>query len=98
MSPVVPQSGAGVGIEGPDAAAQPDARLDAARRLGVDPAPFAGRTAVVTGAASGVGAATARMLAARGAGVVIGDVDPRAEDVVAQIMACLLYTSPSPRD
>lgn len=42
---------------------------------------FAGRTAVVTGAAGGIGAATARMLAARGAIVVIGDVDPRAGSV-----------------
>ncbi|NUL45358.1 SDR family oxidoreductase [Cellulosimicrobium funkei] len=49
--------------------------------------PFAGRTAVVTGAAGGIGAATARMLAARGATVVIGDVDPRAAEVVAEIEA-----------
>ncbi len=55
--------------------------------LGVDPTPFAGRTAVITGGAGGIGAATARMLAARGAAVVIGDVDPRAEDTAAQIMA-----------
>ncbi|WP_417218378.1 SDR family NAD(P)-dependent oxidoreductase [Arthrobacter sp.] len=46
---------------------------------------FAGRTAVVTGAAGGIGAATARMLAARGASVVIGDVDPRAASVAEQI-------------
>ncbi|MGM7666743.1 SDR family NAD(P)-dependent oxidoreductase [Microbacterium sp. A93] len=55
--------------------------------LGVDPMPFAGRTAVITGAAGGIGAATARMLAARGATVVIGDVDERAADVVAEIEA-----------
>lgn len=49
--------------------------------------PLLGRTAVVTGAAGGIGAATARMLARRGATVVIGDVDPRAEDVVSAIVA-----------
>ena len=33
--------------------------------------PFAGRTALVTGASSGIGAATARLLAARGAAVAV---------------------------
>jgi NAD(P)-dependent dehydrogenase (short-subunit alcohol dehydrogenase family) len=39
------------------------------------PKPLAGRIAVVTGAASGIGLATARALAAEGANVVIADLD-----------------------
>ena len=45
---------------------------------------FAGRTAVVTGGASGIGAATAERLAAEGAAVVVTDVRPT-ESVVARI-------------
>lgn len=44
-----------------------------------------GRTAVITGAASGIGAATARLLGARGANVMIGDVDPAAAGTVELI-------------
>ena len=36
---------------------------------------FAGKVAVVTGAASGIGRASARLFAARGAGVVVADID-----------------------
>lgn len=46
-----------------------------------DDAPLAGRTALVTGAATGIGQGTARMLARNGANVVGGDVD---EDRLAE--------------
>ena len=46
-----------------------------------------GRTAVVTGAASGIGAATARRLATEGAAVVVADIAAAGEQVSAQINA-----------
>ncbi|UPO76372.1 SDR family oxidoreductase [Arthrobacter sp. Helios] len=49
--------------------------------------PFASRTAVVTGAAGGIGAATARMLARRGAFVVIGDISSGAAAVADALTA-----------
>ena len=49
---------------------------------------FAGKAAIVTGAASGIGAAVAELLAARGASVLVGDYDARgAEAVAARIVA-----------
>lgn len=51
------------------------------------PGRFAGRVAVVTGAASGIGAATARRLADEGAIVILTDVDAGVERVAAGIRA-----------
>ncbi|HST42398.1 MAG TPA: SDR family NAD(P)-dependent oxidoreductase [Conexibacter sp.] len=49
---------------------------------------FEGRAAVVTGAASGIGEACARLLAAEGAAVVVGDLDgDGAERVAGEIRA-----------
>ena len=44
-----------------------------------------GAVALVTGGASGIGAAAARRLAARGARVVVADVDERAAEVAAAV-------------
>lgn len=46
-----------------------------------------GQTAVVTGAASGIGAACALRYAAEGASVVVSDISPAGRDVVARIVA-----------
>jgi NAD(P)-dependent dehydrogenase (short-subunit alcohol dehydrogenase family) len=46
---------------------------------------FSGKTVLITGAATGIGRATARAFAKAGAAVVIGDVDPRAEETVKLI-------------
>lgn len=46
---------------------------------------FAGLTAVVTGAASGIGRATALRLGAEGANVVAADISPSVEGAVAEI-------------
>src|SRR6185295_13284525 len=49
---------------------------------------FDGKVAIVTGAASGIGAATLRRLASEGAAVVCADIDDdKGEAVVAEIAA-----------
>lgn len=48
---------------------------------------FDNRTVLITGAATGIGKATAKAFAAAGATVVIGDVDPRAEGTASDIVA-----------
>lgn len=48
---------------------------------------FSGRTVLITGASTGIGRVTALAFAAAGAAVVIGDVDPRAEETAKEIVA-----------
>ncbi|MFI9761543.1 SDR family NAD(P)-dependent oxidoreductase [Streptomyces sp. NPDC051963] len=55
--------------------------MDQSRRSG---ARFTGRTAVVTGAASGIGAATAERLAQEGAAVVLADIAEESGAAVAE--------------
>jgi len=54
------------------------------KRLKLD---FDGHTVLITGAATGIGRATALAFAAAGAAVLIGDLDARAKDTVRDIIA-----------
>ncbi|MGI8411425.1 MAG: SDR family NAD(P)-dependent oxidoreductase [Solirubrobacteraceae bacterium] len=60
---------------------------------------LAGRVAMVTGGSRGIGAATARMLAGRGAAVAVGGRDGAAiERVVTEIQAAGGRATPAPAD
>ncbi|MER8500142.1 SDR family oxidoreductase [Mesorhizobium sp. M0213] len=48
---------------------------------------FQGKTAVITGASGGIGAAMARRFAAEGAAVVVSAIDARVEEVAADLKA-----------
>ncbi|AZO25295.1 glucose 1-dehydrogenase [Mesorhizobium sp. M1E.F.Ca.ET.045.02.1.1] len=48
---------------------------------------FEGKTAVVTGASGGIGAAMAKRFAAEGSAVVVSAIDPRVDEVAASLKA-----------
>ncbi|MGW0507095.1 SDR family NAD(P)-dependent oxidoreductase [Micromonospora sp. NPDC003241] len=54
--------------------------------------PLDGKVALVTGAASGIGAAIARRFASGGARVVIADVDPAGETVAREVAGAFVRT------
>jgi short-subunit dehydrogenase len=64
----------------------------------LEPYRFAGRTAVLTGAASGIGEQLAHGLAARGSSVILVDVDAaRLKDVASQVSSAYPGVSVTPR-
>ena len=59
--------------------------LDLIEQMAVPTDAFAGRTALITGAARGIGEATAQVMARLGAGVIIADILPRGQEVADAI-------------
>ena len=51
------------------------------------PKRFEGKTAVITGASGGIGAAMAKRFAKEGAAVVVSAIDARVEEVAASLKA-----------
>jgi 3-oxoacyl-[acyl-carrier protein] reductase len=65
--------------------------------LSLDPR-FAGKTALITGGANGIGAATARVLAAEGARVVLADLsDESGSAVAAEVGGIMVHTDVTSR-
>jgi NAD(P)-dependent dehydrogenase (short-subunit alcohol dehydrogenase family) len=58
---------------------------DLIRQMAVPPDAFTGRTALITGGARGIGEATAYLLSRLGADVIIADILPQGQGVVAAI-------------
>ncbi len=54
-----------------------------------------GRTVLITGAASGIGAALARRCVRRGAHVVIADIDPAGEEIATELGGFFIHTDVS---
>jgi NAD(P)-dependent dehydrogenase (short-subunit alcohol dehydrogenase family) len=54
---------------------------------------IAGKAFIVTGAASGLGEATARMIVARGGSVIIADVNPAGADLAAELGGAAVFVA-----